>query len=64
VSTVGTTIENTVDVKSGAGTASVMLGMAASEQHDAQALHFCWSPWPAFAGEASVFEAAACRSLL
>jgi hypothetical protein len=40
-STLGTTAENTVGVKTGAGTASTELKIAPREQHEAQALHLC-----------------------
>ena len=42
VSTPGTTVENTVGVKTGAGTASTELRIAPMEQQEAQALHLCW----------------------
>ena len=43
VSTHGTTVANTVGVKTGAGTASAELRIAPTEQHEAQALHL-WVP--------------------
>lgn len=42
-STVGTTAANTVGVAAGAGIVATVFRIALTEQHEAQALHFCLS---------------------
>ena len=51
-STVGAKAQNTVGAKSGAGTANIVVKMAPIEQHEAQALHFCFTAETIFAGSA------------
>ena len=62
MSTLGTTAENTVGVKTGAGTASTELRIAPTEQHEAQALHLCLLAWLTLAEATEVAEVDASSS--
>lgn len=44
-STLGTKVENTAGAKTGDGIAKTEFSITPSEQHEAQALHFCVVAW-------------------
>ena len=61
----GTKVVNTVGAGSKAAMSGTVLSIAPNEQHEAQALHFCWVAWLDFSfAEAASMVAAATEAPL